>query len=97
MPDILHSVPGPHACVGPPDEPLRVVVHRMAETGLTRFPVISRGPDPKLLGMVSLLAVLRARGRNLEAERRRERLITLRIPGPFASRTAREHETANRP
>ena len=26
-----------------PDEPLRVVVYRMAETGLTRFPVVERG------------------------------------------------------
>ena len=26
-----------------PDEPLRVIVHRMAETGLTRFPVVDRG------------------------------------------------------
>ena len=28
-----------------PDEPLRVVVHRMALSGLTRFPVIDRGSD----------------------------------------------------
>ena len=27
-----------------PDEPLRVVVYRMAGTGLTRFPVVERGP-----------------------------------------------------
>ena len=26
-----------------PDEPLRVIVYRMAETGLTRFPVVERG------------------------------------------------------
>ncbi len=68
-----------------PDEPLRMVVHRMAETGLTRFPVISREGCPRLVGMVSLSAVLSARGRNLEAERRRERVITLRLPSPFVS------------
>ena len=68
-----------------PDEPLRVVVHRMAEMGLTRFPVISREDRPRLVGMVSLSAVLSARGRNLEAERRRERVISLRLPSPFMS------------
>ena len=35
-----------------PDEPLRVVVYRMAETGLTRFPVVDRGDKRKLLGMI---------------------------------------------
>lgn len=79
-----------------PDEPLRVVVHRMAETGLTRFPVVSRDKQPKLLGMLSLSAVLRARARNLEAERRRERLISLRIPAPFVSRAVKESQPANR-
>src|SRR5580698_480240 len=33
------------ATVAHPDEPLRVIVNRMAETGLTRFPVVDRGGD----------------------------------------------------
>ena len=37
-----------------PDEPLRVVVYRMAETGLTRMPVVARGQPLKLVGMISL-------------------------------------------
>ncbi len=72
-----------HPATAYPDEPLRVVVHRMAEMGLTRFPVISREGGPQLVGLVSLSAVLSARGRNLEAERRRERVISLRLPSPF--------------
>ncbi len=79
-----------------PDEPLRVVVHRMAETGLTRFPVVSRETPPRLLGMLSLSAVLHARARNLDAERRRERLISLRIPAPFGQRVAEESQAAKR-
>ncbi len=60
-----------------PDEPLRVVVYRMAETGLTRFPVVERGPGHTLIGMISLTDLLKARALNLEAERRRERVFTL--------------------
>jgi H+/Cl- antiporter ClcA len=70
--------------VAHPDEPLRVVVHRMAETGLTHFPIVERGPTRQLLGMISLEDLLRARALNLEAERRRERVMQVRIAFPFA-------------
>ena len=63
-----------------PDEPLRVVVYRMAETGLTRFPVVDRGDQKKLLGMIGLRDLLSARTRNLEEERNRERVLRLRLP-----------------
>jgi chloride channel protein, CIC family len=77
-----------------PDEPLRVAVQRMAETGLTRFPVVSHDDPPRLVGMLSLSAVLRARARNLEAERRREQILPMRTFFPFGSRpAAREHTT----
>src|SRR5262249_35698554 len=62
------------------DEPLRVIVHRMADSGLTRFPVVERGPGRKLLGMIALDDLLKARVRNLEAERRRERVLRVRFP-----------------
>ena len=58
-----------------PDEPLRVVVHRMAETGLTRFPVVDRTTARRVLGMIALDDLLKARALNLEAERRRERIF----------------------
>ncbi len=38
-----------------PDEPLRAVAYRMAETGLTRFPVVERGDGGRLVGMVALV------------------------------------------
>jgi H+/Cl- antiporter ClcA/predicted transcriptional regulator len=61
-----------------PDEPLRVIVYRMAEKGLTRLPVIEHGTD-KFLGLISLEDLLKARGRNLEEERTRERVLKLRF------------------
>jgi chloride channel protein, CIC family len=61
-----------------PDEPLRVVVYRMAEKGFTRLPVIEYGTD-RFLGLISLDDLLKARGRNLEEERTRERVLKLRI------------------
>jgi CIC family chloride channel protein len=66
-----------------PDEPLRLIVHRMAETGLTRFPVVERGPVPTLLGMIALDDLLKARALNLEAERRRERVLSFTFPFAF--------------
>jgi len=65
-----------------PDEPLRVVVYRMAETGLTRFPVVERDGAHKLVGMVSLDDLLKARTHSLDAERRRERVLPLRLRFP---------------
>ena len=62
-----------------PDEPLRAVVFRMAETGLTRLPVVESGTG-KLAGMVSLRDLLLARVRNLNEERHRERILKLRLP-----------------
>ena len=65
-----------------PDEPLRVVVYRMAENGFTRMPVVERATR-KFLGLVSLDDLLKARARHLEEERRRERPLQLRflLPG----------------
>ena len=63
-----------------PDEPLRVVVYRMAETGFTRMPVVERGDTAKLAGMISLEDLLHARTRNLTEERSRERVLRIRLP-----------------
>jgi len=60
------------------DEPLRVIVFRMAETGLTRLPVIARR-DGTLVGMLALTDLLTARARILEAEQRRERVLGGRL------------------
>jgi len=61
-----------------PDEPLRVVVYRMAEKGFTRMPVVDRATR-KFLGLISLDDLLKARTRHLEEEKRRERTLQLRF------------------
>jgi CBS domain-containing protein len=57
-----------------PDEPLRIVVNRMAASGITRMPVID-GETLKLLGLVTLEDLLKARTRHVEEERHREQVI----------------------
>ena len=68
------------AVVAYPDEPLRVVAHRMSDTGLTRFPVVNNERERKLTGMVALSDLLRARTRSLEEERHRERVLRIHLP-----------------
>ena len=58
----------------------------MAETGFTRLPVVDPSDDKRLLGMISLDDLLRARSRNLEEERARERVLRLRMPSGRRSR-----------
>ena len=79
--------------VAHPDEPLRVVVYRMAETGFTRFPVVDRGDERKLVGMIGLQDLLSARTRNLSEERDRERVLHLRLPGFRNSDRPTVHKT----
>jgi CIC family chloride channel protein len=77
--------PTPHAdldagdTVAHPDEPLRVVVYRMAKTGVTRMPVSDRGAH-KQIGMISLEDLLVARTRHLTEEQSRERIFRFRRP-----------------
>jgi chloride channel protein, CIC family len=66
------------------DEPLRAAIHRMAETGFTRLPVVDGSEPPRLVGLVTLQEVLKARGRHLEEEQRRERVLPLSVMIPFA-------------
>jgi H+/Cl- antiporter ClcA len=76
----LTDLAKPDPVVAYAGEPLRIVVHRMAETGVTRMPVLDMDGGGKLVGMVSLNDLLRARTRSVEEERRRERVLRLRIP-----------------
>jgi len=69
-------------------EPLRVVVFRMAETGFTRMPVVDRTSGDRLAGMVSLEDLLHARARNLTEERHRERVLRIRLPFGLAAKQA---------
>ena len=79
---MLVSVARPSAVVAFQDEPLRLVVNRMAETGLTRFPVLDSPDDRRLLGMISLEDLLKARAKHLDDEFRRERVLALRFVLP---------------
>jgi len=78
-----------------PDEPLRSVVYRMAEKQVTRMPVVE--PDTrKFLGLIALDDLLKARGRHLEEEKRREQVLSLRffLPGGTApDRTETQEQT----
>lgn len=69
-----------------PDEPLRVVAYRMAETGFTRMPVVERENPQKLVGIISLNDLLKARTRNLTEERQRERVLRMRLLFPTRGR-----------
>jgi CBS domain-containing protein len=62
----------------------------MADSGLTRFPVVERGPERKLVGMIALDDLLKARVLNLEAERRRETVLRVRFPFAFGRSGAGE-------
>lgn len=74
--DILKSEP----LVAHPDEPLRIVVNRMAATSVTRFPVVERGGEHRLVGMIALQDLLKARELSVEEELTRERVLRLRLP-----------------
>ncbi|HVN06167.1 MAG TPA: chloride channel protein, partial [Bryobacteraceae bacterium] len=74
------DLPQREPVVAYPDEPLRVVVNRMSDSGLTRFPVVNNACERKLAGMVALSDLLRARTRNLEEERHRERVLRVHLP-----------------
>jgi H+/Cl- antiporter ClcA len=83
--DGLETIIRRSATVAHPAEPLRVVVQRMAETGLTHFPVVEPG-TLSVVGMIGLDDLLKARARNLDAERRRERVLDVRLLFPLAFR-----------
>jgi CIC family chloride channel protein len=79
-----------HPVVAHPDEPLRVVVYRMAESGFTRLPVVARHDPQRLIGIVSLTDLLKARAHHLEEEQRRERVLQMRLFLPLRARQLRK-------
>ena len=68
------------------DEPVRSAIHRMAEMGFSRLPVVDASEPPRLVGLITLKEALTARARHLEEERRRERVLPLSAIVPFARR-----------
>ena len=75
------SVSAEASVIAYPDETLRILAFRMAETGVTELPVIGRR-DGRIIGVVALADLLTARSRILDAERRREHVLGpgLRLP-----------------
>jgi H+/Cl- antiporter ClcA len=65
------------------DEPLRLVVQRMAKSGRTRLPVVERDNPRQLAGIVTLGNLLKARQRHLEEEQRRERTLGIDLLLPW--------------
>ena len=63
-----------------PDERLRMVVNRMAATGLTHFPVVKQSGVPELVGLIGLQDLLKARELSVASEQHRERVLRLRVP-----------------
>ncbi|MGB3307117.1 MAG: chloride channel protein [Thermomicrobiales bacterium] len=82
LPISLETIARHQPVVAYGDEPLRYVAGRMAETGLTQFPVVERGNTGQLLGLISLRDLLKARERQLSDERVRERTLRIRLFRP---------------
>jgi chloride channel protein, CIC family len=74
--DILTKAP----VVAYPDEPLRLVVNRMAATGLTVFPVVKPDGLRELVGLIALPDLLKARELSVADEHHRERVLRIRVP-----------------
>jgi len=80
---LLGQLARPNPVEAFPDEPLRVVVQRMAETGITRLPVVEHTATPsahRLVGVVALSDLLKARAHQLDEEHHRERVLSV-LPG----------------
>jgi chloride channel protein, CIC family len=71
------------------DETLRVLVYRMAQSGITELPVTER-ESPKLVGLVSLASLLKARTKHLEEEKRREQVLRWRSFGRPLTETVKD-------
>jgi chloride channel protein, CIC family len=76
----IGDVMSEHLATAYPDETLRDVAYRMAERGVTRMPVIARGPGRQIVGIVTLPAMLAGRLRDLQEERDSERILQIARP-----------------
>jgi H+/Cl- antiporter ClcA len=73
------------------DEPLRVVANRMAETGMTRLPVVDSQDPRRVVSIVTLRDLLHARSRALSEERERERTLKVRSLVRLPTRSLTAH------
>lgn len=76
------------------DERLTRIVQRMASSGFTKLPVVRRDDAGKVVGIVSISDLLKARLAAQDTEERRERVLQLSVPLLF--RGEEEQESENR-
>ena len=76
------------------DERLTRIVQRMASSGFTKLPVVRREDSAKVVGIVSISDLLKARLAAQDTEERRERVLQLSVPLLF--RGEEEQESENR-
>jgi CBS domain-containing protein len=69
-----------------PGETLRAIANRMADTGITRMPVVEADGLRRLQGVVALSDLLKARAHQLDEEYHRERVLTVRLAFPAEAR-----------
>jgi chloride channel protein, CIC family len=62
------------------DERLTTVVRRMASSGFTKLPVVKREEPEKVVGIISISDLLKARSAAQETEELRERVLQLSVP-----------------
>ena len=68
------------------DETLRTVASAMAEHDVDRMPVVARADPSRVVGIVSLTALLAGRRRDLHESRAREQVLRLRVVRPRRAR-----------
>ncbi len=76
----IGDVMSDHLAIAYPDETLRDVAYRMAEHGVTRMPVLARDGGRRIVGVVTLPAMLAGRLRDLQEERDSERILQIARP-----------------
>ncbi|OJW15604.1 MAG: chloride channel protein [Planctomycetales bacterium 71-10] len=76
-PIIAYDLIDRRAVTATPGETCRAAAERMAEAGVKRLPVVAPDDPEHLVGVVSLGDLLKARGRLLDEESRRERFFGL--------------------
>lgn len=78
------------------DERLRSVVHRMASSGFTKLPVVSRAQPRKVVGVVSITDLLKARVAAQDTEDIRERVLQLSVPLLFRGQDEEEKRKSSK-
>lgn len=77
------------------DERLTRIVQRMANSGFTKLPVVRREQPTKVVGIVSLSDLLKARIAAQDIEERRERVLQLSVPLIFRGEEPDETPNGN--